>query len=370
MDGGGFGSCSHRHKRSYAQMEDARSSPPTLFASEPGSPSFHPQLANLRPSNMADTAHARSRLARYPGDGLDFRRPVSSMGYLGNDPNFIDLTAEDEAAGPSIPSSHPRSQRPPRFARDIIDVSNVIDLDGNERRPASRTPAAAPPESPEIQFVSSRLTGASSTNPIELADDELEIVGVQQVPENQRRRLPGTIHEWMGAMGPGFPHLRAQIQRATHRAAHLPNPAHRNGGGSRQGHVHINFVTPDMDFGMVGFDVGIAGPPTPPAPPTYDAPSKAPAGFTRSPQENDVLICPNCEDELCTGDSDQKKQVWVVKQCGHAYCGDCTANRSSKKTAKGKEKATSETTKPFKKCVVESCESKVYHRSHMIQVFL
>lgn len=55
----------------------------------------------------------------------------------------------------------------------------------------------------------------------------------------------------------------------------------------------------------------------PPPPPTYDPPPKPRSGYSRSPKEDDVLICPNCEDELGVGKDDIKKQVWVAKKCGH-----------------------------------------------------
>jgi hypothetical protein len=79
---------------------------------------------------------------------------------------------------------------------------------------------------------------------------------------------------------------------------------------------------PDLDFRFAGFDMGFdmgdhphdrADTASPPVIP----PSAAPEGFTRSPAEGDDLVCPNCDDELCTGDSDLKKQVWIVKGCGH-----------------------------------------------------
>jgi hypothetical protein len=74
-----------------------------------------------------------------------------------------------------------------------------------------------------------------------------------------------------------------------------------------------------MDFRMAGFDLGFdmgddrADTASPPIIP----PSAAPEGFTRSPAEGDELVCPNCEEELCIGNSDLKKQVWIVKACGH-----------------------------------------------------
>lgn len=99
-----------------------------------------------------------------------------------------------------------------------------------------------------------------------------------------------------------------------------PVPPPRGGRGSVRGHghIHIGFIAPDMNFEMVGFDLGMGGGGGPaPPPPTYDPPEAAPDGFTRSPNENDPLVCPNCEEELCVGETEQKRQVWIVKGCGH-----------------------------------------------------
>jgi hypothetical protein len=52
------------------------------------------------------------------------------------------------------------------------------------------------------------------------------------------------------------------------------------------------------------------------------------------------------------------------------YCGECTANRSIKKSAKGKEKQAVPRTKPFKECMVEGCQKKVSNKAQMFQVFL
>lgn len=70
-----------------------------------------------------------------------------------------------------------------------------------------------------------------------------------------------------------------------------------------------------MDLGSVGFDLGF-GIPRPPTP-KYEPPQPAEEGFTRNPEEEEVVVCPNCGDELAMGDKDVKQQVWVVKACGH-----------------------------------------------------
>lgn len=292
---------------------------------------------------------------RFQGDGFDYRRPVVSHD------NVIDLTDED--AGPSATPSQSQSQqsssrstRPPRFGREIIEV---------EEEGASG--AAGVPASPEIQFVSSRRIEAAQQPPLYEVDsddaDEVEFVRANPLPEADRRRdIDQQIAFLLDdpAYRPRVGHLRERVQQhmagrrardqiasverlaAQARARRTARPlgaarphgvrvhqgepralsvrveaAQRNGPGR---HIHVGFIPPALNFGAVGFHLGFGDEPPeapPPPPPTYNAPTPAPKGFTRSPQEEDVLLCPNCEDELCTGDSDEKRQVWLVKACGH-----------------------------------------------------
>jgi hypothetical protein len=79
------------------------------------------------------------------------------------------------------------------------------------------------------------------------------------------------------------------------------------------------FDLPDMNYSAVAFDLMSDAPDRndSTSPGSYQAPSMAPEGFTRSPQEDDILICPKCKDILCEGESELKRQVWAVKTCGH-----------------------------------------------------
>jgi hypothetical protein len=40
-------------------------------------------------------------------------------------------------------------------------------------------------------------------------------------------------------------------------------------------------------------------------------------GFTRIAKEDEIVVCPNCDHELGTGDDPVKRQIWVAKPCGH-----------------------------------------------------
>ncbi|EME47539.1 hypothetical protein DOTSEDRAFT_41932 [Dothistroma septosporum NZE10] len=172
---------------------------------------------------------------------------------------------------------------------------------------------------------------------------EVDLTGQQEMLDRaaeNRHRMP--------------PHQRER-QAVIHRAV-----------GGRSGNMpgHIAF-----DYEPVGFDLGIVGGNRPPTPP-YEAPQPAAAGFTRSPGEDEVVVCPNCGDELAMGDSNEKQQVHVIKKCGHAYCGDCARNRT--KSARGKKskgKAPARGPQAFKHCVVSGCKESATGKA-MIQVFM
>jgi len=91
--------------------------------------------------------------------------------------------------------------------------------------------------------------------------------------------------------------------------------------GGRTIRVPPQILDVRMDFGAVAFDLGLNGPARP-ATPKYEPPPPAEKGFTRSPEEDEEVVCPNCGDELAVSEDETKAQVWVVKGCGHVS-GPC-----------------------------------------------
>lgn len=86
------------------------------------------------------------------------------------------------------------------------------------------------------------------------------------------------------------------------------------------------FQRPRLNYEAQGFElIGAAQmsttPPPRPASP-YKAPRTSGPGFTRKVEEDEIVVCPHCGDELGTGDGDLKQQIWVVKQCGHVSRSD------------------------------------------------
>ena len=309
---------------------------------------------------------------RFVGDGFDFRRPVravreqdtASVDLTGEDEEMdvdqngdqdvIDLTADDSGYGDSQDdnssashgnrregqersnSHHSPNNRGPRLPRGM-DI--IIDLDNGDEEWAMEEPQPADPlvepPSPEIEFISSRRIfpphHPPSLNRSRSDGDEVEFIGANPLSQDEVRRRRNqeldNVLDLLGSMNGRFTHLRAQVDRFNAQVNHTANRFRRGGppvqlprAGRVQGHVRTGtFMAPRLDFDMVAFDLGIPGgrAAEPPPPPTYDAPPKAPEGFTRSPEEKDELVCPNCGGELCCGPDDLKKQVWIVKSCGH-----------------------------------------------------
>lgn len=341
----------------------------------------HPFTSGLHPRAQDMAAQGPQR---YPGDGLDYRRPAGLEATplelsdedaddddrhidlsMDDEEVVIDLTADDSGYGASLdersdsrrwgndaaPQNEPydgRSRRPPRLPQGM---DNIINLDNGDETWRRATPRPEPePGSPEIEFISSRTIDPPRrpAPPVGYnADgDEVEFVSSNPLPEDEvQRRRDDEMRRILDLVGGAnlaargsYTHLQARVERSIariHRTApHLRrNPTVPPRGAPRsRGVVYGGFAAPLLDFDMVGFDLGFGAPraPDPPAP-TYKAPDKAPDGFTRSPQEEGHLICPNCEEELCVGDDEVKRQVWIVKTCGHV-CAEIlisfTANSS------------------------------------------
>lgn len=78
-----------------------------------------------------------------------------------------------------------------------------------------------------------------------------------------------------------------------------------------------SFRPPSIDFSMQGFNLDTpARPVQQPRLPTYESPPPAHEGYTRDLNPDDMLVCPNCDEELGLGETDDQRQVWVTR-CGH-----------------------------------------------------
>jgi hypothetical protein len=335
-------------QRIHGQMDTAhrRSSPSPLFVRQHSPTPDHPSSP---PVSRLALPPLRSH---YPRDGYDYRRPFPSARISASSNNaVIDLTQDDEPVAPSNqPEPTAASSAMPRFGREIIDLSD----DTSPVQPA-RSARTTRPSSPEVLFVSSRPRSRTEQhnhpppflNPdmdhrADLTldqDDDLIVEGsrtgvnllaplgaqrrhgsdigrlAQLVFEAGGRYLgnaarivrpgagagagPGHMPTFFGAAEDANPHHPLAHQRARI-VAGLPLP----------GFMGFNYET-------VGFDLGIGDEVPQQTMPKFDPPPPAPKGFTRDPTEEDTIICPNCEEELAVGEDEEKRQVWVVKACGH-----------------------------------------------------
>jgi hypothetical protein len=106
---------------------------------------------------------------------------------------------------------------------------------------------------------------------------------------------------------------------------HPRRPRRQNGDG---GHVPtaVDFPVPVLNYRDAAFELMPDGSPDDAVivlgKRSYSAPESAQEGFTRSPKEGNVIICPNCDDELAVGDDEVKRSVWVAK-CGHVSLFHC-----------------------------------------------
>jgi len=368
----------------------------------------------------------------FPRDGYDYRRPVSSTRSSTSANHVIDLTSDDEStAAPAVaptplpqvqpqPQPQPRPQPNmasvplPRFGREIIDLSADTSPVQNTHPQHARTSS-----SPEVQFVSSRQRSRTEQRPAQpppfldpypeqrrpvqellLDDSEDDIIiagersgvnllaplGAHRRPE--LRTLAQRIYEGSRVSGP----VRAAYA-AMMRMPDLFGAVNNDGDNTRPNHIlgiggpaFMNYETVAFDYLRNGDDVQLPAP-------KFDPPPPAPEGFTRDPTEEDTIVCPNCEEELAVGESEEKRQVWVVKACGHVsyilsrlgvlrkvtdkayqvYCGTCMNNRKRKTTkgTKGKERADEAELPPrFSTCQADNCDLRVSHKSDVMQIFL
>ncbi|CAK1361231.1 hypothetical protein CB0940_03376 [Cercospora beticola] len=450
MDGGDSGSGSGGYpllrrestKRNYNTMASSHrsSSPDSLFVTQDDH--YNNEHAAQRP--RLSNRLALPRLPpRYPGDGLDFRRPMTSSNVGGsngnggrsNDTGVIDLTAEDDMqettrrsgsifGEPSGGAS--RAQRGPRFGRNIIDLESESEAEERPRHSSHaaashtqppnyltlfpprapsttnphprfaglRRPQRAPPFETDMDDLNPgrsrsnariRLNGDSArghrsvtpypngfAEPIDLTGDDDDVVFVETRAGVNADRPTATAGAGTRSMTDRLNDIRAMTGggRLFH---HLHNLQHALGAFARDTHdpiPHMPAAGPlaiGLEFDLPAFDMGIAGGNQTTAD-KYEPPAAASKGFTRTPAEDDVLVCPNCGDELAVSEDEKKQEVWIIKKCGHAYCGTCAQYRT--KTSRGKGKAPAHRMPlPFRECVVHGCNEKAGAKA-MLHVFL
>ena len=193
-------------------------------------------------------------------------------------------------------------------------MDDVVDLE-EDHEPAAGVSTSpdvefmGTPRSPEVQFLRSnvRLPPLRPSRPPSNLFGNTDFLDMLPPP-------PAPMLPDGGFLSNGDALLRQEV---TWRARNLPD--------GRPQDLETFWLDPPLtDFNLtVGLALGISdimpsfdGPPSYNGPPSYKPPTPPPEGFTRSAQKDDVIVCPNCGEELGVGDEIQK-QIWAAKPCGH-----------------------------------------------------
>ena len=231
----------------------------------------------------------------------------------------IDLTEDGSSpvTAQIIPSTFTHSegqrgaQRPPRFDRNIISIDDQEEEAVDLRE-----------ESPEIQFLTSRPRSRSLSitrharqhSTLRQRRHTPAARSPVRRPPQVSLRITGTPLEAHGHQNAGwlFHPFAARLNADTPRTHEDESIEWENlSGGNFELPAHLDYLAPAFNLEQPTRRQ------TQPRLPTYEPPAPAQEGFTRTPNEDDVLVCPNCDDELGLGDDEVKRQVWVVKACGH-----------------------------------------------------
>ena len=347
---------------------------------------------------------------------------------------------------PSLQQSTSRHHDPPRQRRrdgrpatDTTAVgAPVIDLETSAVAPLTAPPDAPlsnyelsndeflaffqePPSSPGFEILGERSVGAEPAGRRSVAErrptpyvteEAAEPLQRPSLPQQLYQHLPHGLSGWFGrsetrtdggntaARGEYSVSQNGSVNRYTYsNGVYTPITQYHHGNGwlAQQRPLQLpripaldDFQRPRLNYEAQGFELIGATPSSPP--PLQSSPYKAPRapapGFTRKVEEDDVVVCPHCGDELGTGSNDVKQQIWVVKQCGHVsslrllvvwygsnrigvqvYCGDCAMNRHVGKSKKMAAQADGKP-EPFKTCVVADCKKPVTSKTAFFQVYL
>lgn len=222
------------------------------------------------------------------------------------------------------PRSRPPSRRdPPSHGWDFRGIfeDQVTDLTGEEERASDEDDD----DDDEVRYVrtTDRPEGINTRAPFAVGNVAARPLARSEffpmpvgLPSSALQNIAGHLSRGSDLMARGSDLMARQLHRymqfdhtQPRRAppGHLPPP--------RPG-----FEMPGMlDYASTGFDIGVPESRPEPPPVRYEPPTAAATGFTRTPHDkkDEAVVCPCCGDELAVGDSDEKRQVWAVKACGH-----------------------------------------------------
>lgn len=240
-----------------------------------------------------------------------------------------------------MPALQPSLQRQP--SRTVIDLTDEGDLPSSQPRRSSQRSAAPP----QLERTDSISLGQEVITIDSDDDDEIEFVSEQPLPEaaRQRNRLaahPALRHQMRHGLAqnyngmpprppreePFLPFGNFELARGMRLALaeYLPAALRYPAAGEAPPRMPGN----NLNYGLPAFPREEA------RKEDFVPPPPAREGFTRSPKEDDVVVCPACDEELMVDPmetepgpekkpSGRKKSkadraehpFWVVRECGH-----------------------------------------------------
>jgi hypothetical protein len=412
-------------------MSHVSPAPPQRFAGD-GYDYRRPVMSTDRIQHAARTPTPRPDIIDLTNDS-DHSRPIPRRRSI-------------ERSVPRLQQSTRRQHDPPRQrrrnGRPATDMPAlgpaIIDLETTALAPLTAPPDAPlsndelsndeflayfqePPSSPGFEILGERSVGHEPAGRRSVAERRptpyvnegaAEPLQRPSLPQRLYQQLPHGLSSWFGLTDShidggdtaGIREYRmsqnGSVNRYTYsNGAYTPNTQYHTGSSwlTQQRPLQLpripaldDFQRPRLNYEAQGFELIGATPSSPP--PLHSSPYKAPRapapGFTRKVEEDDIVVCPHCGDELGTGSDDVKQQIWVVKQCGHVssrrlifvwhgpnrvgvqvYCGDCAMNRHVGKSKKMAVQVDGKP-EPFKTCVVEDCKKPVTSKAAFFQVYL
>jgi hypothetical protein len=294
---------------------------------------------------------SRSPPPRYAGDGFDFRRPAMSASQA----PVIDLTNEDdddnyqsdfslafmmrdEDDGDDADFEPPETSGNglgPADRQRVGDLRNDHQLQSPEVRSANTQPLYIISDDEDdaevLRTLAQPLRRESTSSDLEILREGPASAPVTRAPrpsvrnrpptpgslnarDDQRNRRPQTNDPPPPL--PGLAGLPDFIRRSTQTLLNIPSMFRTPEPAPDMDELEIM----PFDYRQAAFAMGAdRSSETPQAAPgaAYREPPPVPEGFAGDVDENEVYVCPRCEEELATGDTDEKRQVWVVRQCGH-----------------------------------------------------
>lgn len=373
-----------RRKRAHAEMSQATLSPSPMIFRGPATSSFAsvPRYnSSTVPNNETFFEHRRTSHPHNPpihqnpsaADNMPQRSQSQQRPRLEHrtSQTLIDLT--EDADEDRVPRTRTPSQVPPQLGRsDAQRLGNIIDLTEDDA---------------EVQITGARPRGLRISGrelPQPRPQPQLRPHGHPPRSESPglffpERRMPEVVPPVLvGRYG-----LQGLREDGLHRLE-IHEAIHNPGGViARFVQQHIQAMPGQMDYQHAAFAQ---------RKPDHIAPLPANAGFTRSPTEKDIVICPSCEEELVhskeidelvakkggkapTRKEREEHPFWVIKECGHVYCNTCYQHRATP-VAKQPGNVSFRTSPPGGKggkkplCAVEGCESDVKNKEKWVGVFL